>query len=118
MTIRLTKKRLGILKVLKQHHGTLSAQEIHKKIPHIDLVTVYRNLELFTQEKLIAEVHLGGNEMQYEYQKEPHHHAVCDSCHKVIHFKAPDKKIKKLLGLDDFVIEEIKVTVRGKCIKD
>ena len=118
MTIRLTEKRQQILDVLKAHHGTLSAKEIHEKLPHMDLVTVYRNLELFVQEKLIREVHLGGNETQYEYQNEPHHHAVCDTCHKVIHFTAPDAKIKKLLGLDDFDVDEIEVTVHGRCKKD
>ena len=118
MTIRLTEKRRQILEVLKGEHSTLSAREIHKKLPQIDLVTIYRNLDLFVKEKLIHEVHLGGNETQYEYQAEPHHHAVCDTCHKVIHVTAPDKKIQKLLGLENFDVDEIEVTVHGKCKKD
>jgi len=31
----------------------------------------------------------------------------------VIHFTAPNKKIIKLLGLEDFNIEELEITVRG-----
>jgi len=115
MTLRITQKRQQILDVLKSHHGTLSAADIHKHLPEIDLATVYRNLDLFVKEKLIKQIHLGTEESQYEYQNIPHHHAVCVDCEKVIHFTAPDKKIKKLLGLEDFQVDEIEVTVRGIC---
>lgn len=116
-TMKLTKKRQLILDVLKGHHTALSANDIHKKIPQIDLVTIYRNVDLFTKEKLIKQIHLGAGESQYEYQHEPHHHAVCTDCEKIIHFTAPDAKIKKLLGLEDFEVDEIEVTVRGICKK-
>jgi Fur family peroxide stress response transcriptional regulator len=115
MTLRITKKRQQILNVLKKQHGTLSAAQIHTKLPQIDLVTIYRNLGLFVKEKLIKQIHLGTDEAQYEYQHESHHHAVCIECEKVIHFTAPDVKIKKLLGLEDFQVDEIEVTVRGIC---
>ncbi len=111
----MTKKRQAILDCLKQHHGTLSAKNIHAHVPDIDLVTIYRSLDLFVKERLIREVHLGTGEAQYEYQHEPHHHAVCTNCERVIHFTAPDKKIKELLGLTNFDVDEIEVTVRGVC---
>lgn len=117
MTIRITKKRQQILDVLKQYPGTLSAAQIHAQLPQIDLVTIYRNLELFVTEKLIKQIHLGTDEAQYEYQREPHHHAVCTDCEKIIHFTAPDAKIKKLLGLEDFQVDDIEVIVRGICHK-
>lgn len=113
--MRLTKKRQQILDALKCHHGALSANTIHKKLPGIDLVTIYRNLDLFTKEKYIKQVHLGTDEAQYEFQHEPHHHAVCTDCERVIHFTVPEAKIKKLLGLEDFLVDEIEVTVRGVC---
>lgn len=115
MTIRLTKKRQQILDVLQQHNGTLTAKELHQRLPGVDLVTIYRNLDLFVKERLITQVNLGGGEVQYEHQHEPHHHAVCSECERVIHFVAPDEKIKKLLGVQDFDVDEIEVTVRGKC---
>ena len=117
MNFRLTKKRQQILGVLKKHHGTLSAKDIHKKLPEIDLVTIYRNLDLFVEEKVISRVYLGTDEAQYEFQTTPHHHAVCTDCNKVIHFTAPDEKIKKLLGLEDFEVDALEVTVRGLCKK-
>ncbi len=115
MTVRLTKKRQQILDVLKHHKGVLSAAQIREQLPNVDLVTIYRNLELFTEQKLIKRVQIGLDEMSYEYQHEPHHHAICTDCEKVIHFIAPDAKIKKLLGLENFSIDELEVTVRGRC---
>lgn len=117
MTLRLTSKRKKILAAIQRHHGALSVADIHKYVPDIDLVTIYRSVELFTQEKLIKRVLLGTDEALYEYQAEPHHHAVCTDCERVIHFKAPDKKIIKLLGLEGFDVEELEVTVRGTCRK-
>jgi len=115
MNIKLTKKRTLILNALKTHHGTLSAADISQKVPEIDLVTIYRNLDLFVKEKLIKKIHFDSDEAQYEYQHEPHHHAVCTNCEKVIHFTAPDEKIKKLLQLEGFTVDEIEVTVKGLC---
>ena len=113
--MKLTQKRQHILDVLKNHHGTLSAAEIHAQVPEVDLVTVYRNLELFTKEKFVKQFHLDGKEAVYEFQHEPHHHAICTECERVIHFTAPDEKIKKLLGVEDFDVDELEVTVRGRC---
>jgi Fur family peroxide stress response transcriptional regulator len=115
MTVRLTEKRTRILETLKRQKGALSAADVHKKNPEIDLVTIYRNLDLFAKAKLIKRVSLSDSEALYEYQSEPHHHAVCSDCEKVIHFKAPDAKIIKLLGLEGFVVDELEVTVKGKC---
>jgi Fur family transcriptional regulator, peroxide stress response regulator len=116
MTIKLTEKRKRILHALKDRAGALSAAEVHALVPDIDLVTVYRNLDLFAKEKLIKRVHLSDTEVTYEYQSEPHHHAICSDCERVLHFKAPDAKIIKLLGLEGFEVDELEVTVRGKCI--
>lgn len=113
--IRFTNKRKRILEVLKRHHSTLSASEIHAKLPEVDLVTIYRTLDLFVKEKLVKQFHLDTKEAVYEYQHEPHHHAVCTECERIIHFTAPDAKIKKLLGIEDFEVDELEVTVRGRC---
>jgi Fur family ferric uptake transcriptional regulator len=115
MNRRHSKKRDQILDVLKQEHGALSAAEIHFKLPELDLTTVYRNLDVFVADGEVKKLLLNGKEALYEYQEKPHHHAVCTECEKVIHFTAPDEKIKTLLGIDGFTIDELEVTVRGIC---
>lgn len=115
MTRRHSKKREQILSVLKKEHGTLSAAELHERLPTVDLATIYRNLDVFVADGIVKKLTLGGKESLYEYQDKPHHHAVCSKCERVIHFTAPDEKIKKLLGVKDFQIDELEVTVRGVC---
>jgi len=103
------------MSILQKAKIALSAGSIHMLLPEIDKVTIYRNLDLFVSEGVVKAMNFGGTETLYEYQHHPHHHAVCTDCDKVIHFTAPDEKIKKLLGLTDFQVKELEVTVRGIC---
>lgn len=115
MTKRYSKKREQILHILEHSKAALSAGAIHDLLPEIDQVTIYRNLDLFVSEGVVKKLHFGGTETLFEFHRDPHHHAVCMDCEKVIHFTAPDEKIKKLLGLNDFKVHEMEVTVRGIC---
>ena len=81
----------------------------------MDLTTVYRNLEIFVEDGVVKKLNLGGEEALYEYTEEAHHHAVCTDCDRVLHFTAPEKEIKALLGLKDFDADSIEITVRGTC---
>lgn len=112
---RYSKKREQILDVLKAQYGALSAAEIHAKLPELNLTTIYRNLDTFVESGEVKRLQLGGKEAVYEYTDEPHHHAICSQCERVIHFTAPDDEIKELLGITDFQVDELEVTVRGIC---
>lgn len=114
MQKRFSQKREDIRQYLNDTHGAVSAATIQSALPHIDLTTVYRNLDQFVAEGDVKKITLGG-ETLFEYQPHPHHHAVCDECHEVIHFTAPDEKIKQLLGLQDFTISNLELTVHGIC---
>jgi Fur family peroxide stress response transcriptional regulator len=115
MKPRLTKNRSAVLEVLKCGTEALSAGEIHTKLPKMDLVTIYRSLDYLAEHKLIKKLSLNSQEAKFEYQRVPHHHAVCTDCERVIHFTAPDEKIKELLGIKDFLVDELEVTVKGIC---
>lgn len=115
MTRRYSKKREEILAILKSEHGAFSAAKLHTKLPTIDLTTIYRNLERFVADGEVKKLILNDKEALYEYQSRPHHHAVCTECERVVHFIAPDEKIKKLLGVKDFQVDQLEVTVRGIC---
>ena len=115
MKRRFSQKRQTILELLQKSHEPLSVAQLHALVPAVDLVTIYRNLEYFSAEGSVKKFHLKNGESTFEYQTEPHHHAVCTDCDRVIHFKAPDSKIIKLLGLENFEVNELEVTVRGTC---
>lgn len=114
-TRRRSEKREQILETLRRTHSALSAAALHKKLPRIDLTTIYRNLEMFVQDGIVKKLNLNSEEAMYEYAEEAHHHAVCTDCDRVIHFSAPEEKIKDLLDLKDFNIDAIEITVRGTC---
>jgi Fur family transcriptional regulator, ferric uptake regulator len=114
--MRHSKHRHEIVSTLREKPGAFSAAELHSLLPHINLVTIYRNLEQLAAAGDIKKMHLEGGVAVFEFQSHPHHHAVCSDCKKVIHFEAPDDTIKKLLGLEEFSITELELTVRGHCM--
>ena len=115
MQRRHSRKRDNIKAVLKAQSGALSATAIRAALPHLDLTTIYRNLDIFVTDGTIKKLNLDSGEALYEFQIHPHHHAVCTSCNRILHFIAPDEKLKKLLGLENFSITEFEITVRGTC---
>jgi Fur family ferric uptake transcriptional regulator len=88
---RITPQRRAILKIIQEHAGHLSADEIHdlarREIPRLSLSTVYRTLDLLKELDLVTELHLAGDHYRYEAQSGPHEHLVCLSCGKVIEFQ-------------------------------
>ena len=114
-TIRRSAKRDQILQLLQNSTGPLSAAEIHERLPGIDLATIYRNLEKFTNGRWIRKIRLSDKQAEYEHQEEKHHHAVCKTGDTTLHFKVSEKKIIKLLGLKDFMIEDVDIVVSGSC---
>ncbi len=114
--MRITKHRKEILDILTHCHGALSASEVHKELPHINLVTIYRNLDAFAEVGTIKKLYLDSNEALYEFQKHPHHHAVCTDCDNVTHFAIDEKKLSQALNLPNFDIRDIEIVVRGKCV--
>jgi Fe2+ or Zn2+ uptake regulation protein len=115
--MRLTKHRQEVLATLKTSSEALSAAQIHSHLPHINLVTIYRALEYFTQEGLTKRLYLNDQEAQYELADEPHHHAVCDDCDRVIHFTVDESALLKYFSFKDFAISDIDITVHGRCQK-
>lgn len=113
--MKLTKHREEILAVLEHNEEALSAADIHTALPHINLVTIYRNLELFVNSGTVTKLNLGDQEARYEIQHEPHHHAICDKCGKVIHFTVDDEMLKQEFSLPNFSISNVEVTLRGTC---
>jgi Fe2+ or Zn2+ uptake regulation protein len=115
--MRLTTHRKEILALLAKQEEALSAAEIHTHLPHINLVTIYRSLEQFVAADLVKKLFLGEQEALYEIQDEPHHHAICANCQKIIHFTFDDTDLKQRFLIPGFSVRDIEVTVHGQCTK-
>lgn len=95
--------------------GFCTAQQIHTHIPEINLTTIYRNLEKFTEMRLVQKISLAHQEFAYEFTEHKHHHTICDSCHNIKHITLPSSVFKKIPELAHFDPESIEVIIRGTC---
>jgi len=89
---RITPQRALILRIIQEHGGHLSGDEIHRlarrERPRISLSTVYRTLGLLRELDLVRELHLAGEQRRYEMKEgEEHQHLVCLGCGRVIEFQ-------------------------------
>lgn len=113
--MRLTTHRKEILNHLTRCGEALSASDLHTALPHINLVTIYRALDYLVAESAVKKVHLAGGEAFFEVQHEPHHHAICTDCGKVIHFTTNDTELAKEFSLPGFIVTDLAVTINGRC---
>lgn len=83
---RLTKQRKVILEELKSVRTHPDATELYsyvrKKIPNISLGTVYRNLEILSQEGKIVKISCV-NFSRFDGFTEEHPHFICKKCQRV-----------------------------------
>ena len=89
--VRVTPQRTAIARILQEHRGHLSAEEIHRlaqrQHARLSLATVYRTLRWMKTCGLVRELRLNGKRYRYEIDRdEPHQHMVCLECGKVIEF--------------------------------
>ena len=86
---RLTPQRLMILQAIESSRDHISAEEIYAQVaaryPHVNISTVYRNLELLKRLGMVYEINLGEGRIRYHSEgRGHHHHLVCQNCGAVI----------------------------------
>ena len=80
---KLTRPRKMVLDFLSKKHTQYSPKDIHKKLKEqIDLVSVYRILQLFIKLGIVYKEKIN-NEYQYYLADSQHHHIICRKCNKV-----------------------------------
>jgi len=97
---KLTPQRLLIWKILEEgKHYTASQihEKVEKKFPGVDLVTVYRTLELLTEHNFVQESKFPTGPARYEITDQiGHNHIVCRNCNKIEHFE--DERLLELVN--------------------
>lgn len=98
--LKYSEQRWKIAKYVLEHRGHYNAQAIVKEVtqayPEIGPATVYRNLELLCEAKILREtlVDAKGNAVYEAYEDEHHDHIVCLDCNQIFEFH--DDEIEKL----------------------
>ena len=119
---RNTQQRQLILRIIEHTDRHLGADEIYQqarhKSPTISLSTVYRNLQLFKQLKLVEEHQLDGIRRYYESApRARHHHMVCLGCGRIFEFRCPStSKLKSRISKEEgFRVTGVDVRLVGYC---
>jgi Fe2+ or Zn2+ uptake regulation protein len=105
---RNTKQREMILDTVHKRKDHPSADDVYLDIrsenPSVSRGTVYRNLNILTDEGAVNHVKIPGAD-RFDYRLEPHYHLLCTECGKVIDVEIPyraelDHALKEQTGYE------------------
>ena len=84
LKFRATRQRQVILEELRGVTSHPTADEVYdmvrRRMPHISLGTVYRNLEALSEQGLIQKLEFGGHQMRFDGNPQNHCHVRCTQC--------------------------------------
>lgn len=109
--MQMTRQRKAIIEELASLKTHPTADELYyrlkKKMPHLSLGTVYRNLELLAAKGMILKISQSGGQMRFDGFVEPHYHMRCTECGRFF-----DLPIKRISEIDKIIgrCKEMKVT--------
>ncbi len=90
----MTKNKKDILELIQNSTKHLTAEEIYFEIKklnkNISLSTVYRNLGLLEEEKMIKRYNVSDNKFVYDKSIIPHAHAINDDTGEIIDLDIKD----------------------------
>jgi Fur family ferric uptake transcriptional regulator len=116
----MTRQRAAILEILRSVESHPTADELHemvrKKLPHISLGTVYRNLELLNSSGQVLRLERAGMQKRFDGNVTPHHHVRCKRCGKIGDVFLPDDtSFTHDPHVQDFTIHGMEVEFVGVC---
>ncbi|MCJ7833215.1 MAG: transcriptional repressor [Deltaproteobacteria bacterium] len=120
--LRQTEARRTILEEIKGLTSHPTADEVYqlvrKRIPKVSLGTIYRNLEILSENGRIQKLEGVGTQRRYDGTTENHYHLRCVSCGRVIDLTSqPLKEVEKAISkLGDYEILSYKLELVGVCL--
>jgi len=119
---KLTPKRKAIVEILLAKGRHLSAkeilQEMQARFPRVSFDTVYRNLHLLEEMKIISALEMqdGGCRFKVNFREDHHHHWVCLGCGQTLEVPVcPLNSMKKAAGAEKFKIVSHRFEIYGYC---
>jgi Fur family ferric uptake transcriptional regulator len=120
---RNTKQKQLILAILKASDRPISINDIYKELvkdlPKIAKSTIYRNIDILVNQKLIDKYHFNDNEFFYLIRSDLNthrHFVICDDCKKI--FDLPSctiHEIESTLEKEGFTVKEHQIQINGIC---
>lgn len=124
--LKITPQRLRVMEAIYELNNHPTAENIIDFVrvndPNIASGTVYKVLDTLVENKLIVKVKTERDVMRYDGILSAHHHLYCRECDYIEDYY--NEKLDGLLKqffeenhIDNFTIEDIKVSVTGSFIK-
>ena len=119
--LKVTPQRLMIVENLYKK-GHINIDELYRLLKidfiTISLATIYKNIHIMSEKKLIQEVKIPNEKNVYELKKQEHSHIVCIKCHDVIDVTLDtDILLRQASILSDFQINNSMIVLNGTCKK-
>ena len=118
---RRTAARRAIVEVLLTTGSHITADEVtakvQRRLPSVNVSTVYRTLEALEELGIIDHVHLGHGRAVYHLADEDHQHLVCERCERVE--ELPNAKARAFTAMLDrdygFALDRRHFAIVGLC---
>lgn len=120
---RMTRQRQVILQEINKVDTHPTAGEVYemvrRRLPHISLGTVYRNLDILSECGMIQKLELGGGQKRFDGCTEKHYHIRCIRCGRVGDLTTPKTlDIENAFGgKSDYEIVGHRLELLGLCPK-
>jgi Fe2+ or Zn2+ uptake regulation protein len=95
----------------------VTAEDVRREIPSLSFATVYATLELFEELGLVQRVGTLEGAAVYDSRTEPHHHAMCRRCGKVVDIDGGrvSERARQAAADAGFQVERAEVQLVGLC---
>src|SRR5437588_9568495 len=126
--VKLTPQRLAIFEYLARRPGHPTAEEVYRDVlaryPTLSFATVYNTLELLAEMGEVRKVIVDELRRRYDVNAEPHQHAVCRPCRRIVdvcedEIGGGELLLQALGQVDlrarDFIVEGASVEFAGLC---
>jgi len=115
----LQRERLLALLRSTDIHPTASwlYDRLKEEFPSLSLGTVYRNLSILIEQRLVKKIDAGSTFDRFEAKTTPHYHLICKKCGKIVDFEQRFfQEINDEIGRSaDFDIETHRIDFFGTC---
>jgi len=117
----MTAQRQVILEEIKKTDTHPTADEVYQlvreRLPRISLGTVYRNLEILSENGLIRKLEWAGTQKRYDGELKAHYHIRCLNCSRIedIHIEPLSALEEMFRGSSDYEVVGYRLEIIGLC---
>jgi len=118
---RMTEQRRTILEELGKLTCHPTADELHmlvrNRLPKISIATVYRNLEILSEDGLIWKMDVAGTQRRFDATTKNHYHIRCNVCGRVddVHMQPIDTIEHEAEEISGYQVLTHRVEFAGIC---